>query len=618
MTNHLRKSLNLLKIKRLYISEFHQSRLVSFVFCILCFISCTFTLPLLSQNPHSDKAFRDSVLTDSLFRNKIEIYFNFKIKNSSEINSITKIISIHNVKNKLVIASANKKEFKKFLSLNYKYTITKNPSLLRKPKMLSNPEEKKNRIWNFYPTYPAYETIMRQFVKSYPELCKLDTIAILSSGRKLLAIRINGKTKVGKPRFLYTSSMHGNETTGYILMLHLIDSLLSAYNNSSRITALIDNIDIFINPLANPDGTYAYSDSTIYGSSRVNANGVDLNRNYPNHNYGSHPDNEAWQTETKAFITYATKNHFIASLNFHTGVEVFNYPWDDKSIITADDNWWRCVGAQFADTIHKYNNGYFTGPLNFAYPNLNLNNPPGVTDGYAWYQAIGSRQDYMNYYQHCREATVELSYDYIPLAEDLPLYWNYTNRSLLNYIVTSLQGIHGIITDSITGKPVHALVSITGHDKDSSQVFSYLPEGDYHRLINGGTYNLTFSAPAYHSKTIKNFFLADNCDSSKTLNVILAPIKDNVSLITNNEKLLANLFPNPNNGSFKINFNFPVRHIADIKIFNILGKEVYSNNSSLPTPNSQLYIENTGLTKGLYFTRINIDNNFINIKTLIY
>ncbi len=63
-------------------------------------------------------------------------------------------------------------------------------------------------------------------------------------------------------------------------MLHLADYLLKNYSLSGRVKNLVDNLDIWINPLANPDGTYNHGD-TINLPTRYNANGYDLNRNFP-------------------------------------------------------------------------------------------------------------------------------------------------------------------------------------------------------------------------------------------------------------------------------------------------------------------------------------------------
>ncbi|MCK7536337.1 MAG: hypothetical protein MZV63_37830 [Marinilabiliales bacterium] len=83
-----------------------------------------------------------------------------------------------------------------------------------------------------------------------------------------------------EPEVFYTSTIHGDETAGFILMLRLADYLLKNYNTDSRVKDLVDNLEIWINPLANPDGTYR-SGNYIISPVRFNANGYDLNRNFP-------------------------------------------------------------------------------------------------------------------------------------------------------------------------------------------------------------------------------------------------------------------------------------------------------------------------------------------------
>jgi hypothetical protein len=128
----------------------------------------------------------------------------------------------------------------------------------------------------------------------------------------------------------------------------------------------------------------------------------------------------------------------------------------------------------------------------------------GITNGYVWYEVAGGRQDYMTYFQHGRECTIELSDTKLMPANQLLNFWNYNYRSYLNYMEESLYGVRGVVTDSVTGQPLHAKVLIAGHDMDSSQVYANLPVGDYHRMIKAGQYSLTFSSPGYHTKTISN------------------------------------------------------------------------------------------------------------------
>lgn len=45
------------------------------------------------------------------------------------------------------------------------------------------------------------------------------------------------------------------------------------------------------------------------------------------------------------------------------------------------------------------------------------------------------------------------------------------------------------------------MVFIADHDHDGSSVSSHLPAGDYHRLIKGGTYDITYTSCGYFSQT---------------------------------------------------------------------------------------------------------------------
>ncbi len=97
----------------------------------------------------------------------------------------------------------------------------------------------------------AYVAMMNAFETNYPGLCDVFSIGTTVNGRQLLVAKIsdNVVTDEAEPEFFYTSTMHGDEITGYVLMLRLIDSLLTAYSTSPRIANLVNNIEIYINPL---------------------------------------------------------------------------------------------------------------------------------------------------------------------------------------------------------------------------------------------------------------------------------------------------------------------------------------------------------------------------------
>jgi hypothetical protein len=520
-----------------------------------------------------------------------EVYFSFQIEDRDLIHEFSSIISIDKIEENTVFAYANKTGFDAFCERGFSYKVLTEPSLLIYPNMLEDITTKQIKDWDFYPTYEAYVAMMYQFEADYPEICDVFSIGQSNEGRELLVAKIsdNVTEDEGEPEFLYTSSIHGNEITAYPLMLRLIDSLLSTYESAERIANMIDHLEIFINPLANPDGTYRTGNQSVNGATRFNAYNVDLNRNYPDPEDGPNPDGNSWQTETLRFMEFAEDRHFTASCNFHGGEEVCNYPWDTWQHLSADDEWWQYVCHEYADTAH-----------NFAPPEYLSGFDNGITNGYAWYTISGGRQDYMNFFHQCREFTMEISYVKIMPASLLPDYWEYNKRSFLNYMEQSLYGIGGSITDVDTGDPIKAMIYINNHDEDSSWVYSSALDGSYHRLIHEGTYSVTFSAPGYYSQI--NAFVEVQNRNLTTLNVEL--LSDGSGIYNYQLEEYFSIGPNPVQNRVFINYLKDDMVLTDISIYNIKGELVQNQQCTFSTHQFQTSISFKGKSPGVYFMHI--------------
>ncbi|MCK5068132.1 MAG: hypothetical protein KAR16_11855, partial [Bacteroidales bacterium] len=95
-----------------------------------------------------------------------------------------------------------------------------------------------------YPTYDQYLQMMQGFASDYPAICRLDTFGTSEEGRLLLALKISNNVEADEAEasFLYTSTMHGDEVVGYVLLLRLADSLLTGYGNDPEVTTLVNNL----------------------------------------------------------------------------------------------------------------------------------------------------------------------------------------------------------------------------------------------------------------------------------------------------------------------------------------------------------------------------------------
>lgn len=456
-----------------------------------------------------------------------EVQVQFFANSKDQVNYFSRKYSVDHVKmvsedNFQIRAYLNNTDLQKFLNEQVQYQIKDAEPASKAFTMATTTAQMVN--WDRYPTYSVYTQLLANFQTNYPTLCKIDTIlANTPGGKKILVAKISKNVNIheDEPEFLYSSTMHGDETTGAIFMLRLIDYLLSNYTTVPRVTNLLNNMEIYICPFANPDGTYKTNNNTIGNSptsTRTNFNNVDLNRNYPDPWTGNNPDGNATQPETQAFMTFATAHNFVMSANFHGGAELANYPWDYYTTTERpqpDAAWWISVCKEYVDSCKSSasNNGYMT---EVAYTGAY----PGVTEGADWYAVTGGRQDYMGYFQKCRELTLEVSATKALGTENLNTYWNYNFKSLMQFMEQALYGIRGVVTDANTGLPIKAKILIESHDAYNTEVYTSLPVGNYHRPIKGGTYSVTYSAPCYLSQTY-TITAADKQSVRKDVQLIL-------------------------------------------------------------------------------------------------
>lgn len=425
-----------------------------------------------------------------LMRNRGEYYFTLSVDDSSQIQELSRICSVDGTDGRNVVAYANQQEYDRLIALGYQLELQTPPSL-RANVTMWNGQGSYN--WDSYLTYPQYVAMMEGFPDKAIEgrECTLFSLGTLSTSahRQLLGVRINNGNPEGKPKFLYTSTMHGDEITGMILMLRLIDELCTS--TDSRIVNLVNDLDIYIMPLTNPDGTYKGGNNTVNSAQRYNGHNIDLNRNYKDYYQGAHPDGNSYEDETVWTMAFGDSLLFTMSANYHGGAEVMNYPWDAVYDDHADKDWYEYVCTEYVRIARQVYSSYMSDTYS-----------DGVTSGAAWYVITGSRQDYMNAYGQCREVTVECSSTKTPAASQLPNFWNYNHNSMLAFMEQCRNGVHGVVRDADTGQPIEGVkVTVLNHDSETSFVTTH-SVGDFHRPIKGGSYTFEFRKSGYCTETV--------------------------------------------------------------------------------------------------------------------
>ena len=493
------------------------------------------------------------------------------------VNDLSQSVSISSVKDKTIEIVLSPLTVDWFIIQKFDYIILENADIKG---IITSSCVKQAMAWETYPSYDQYDSIMQSFTALYPAICRLDTIGTTNYGKMVLAVKIsdNAGTDEDEPEAFYTSTIHGDETGGFVLMLRLADYLLRNYGMNSRVKNLVDNLEIWINPLANPDGTYR-NGNIISSPTRDNAEGEDLNRNFPD----PQTPNTIRQKETLDMMEFMRKHNFVISANFHSGSEVINYPWDSRWQLHADNDWFYSISRKYADTVHMHSaEGYMTF----------MNN--GVTNGYAWYSINGGRQDFVTYELHGREVTIELDDEYITPASRLNSLWQYNRRSLIGYLENALWGIHGYISDLSNGDPVPARIFIPAHDKDSSHIYSDSLRGSFIRYLSPGSWDMEFSASGYVNAYMDNVIVTEG--NKTEINIIMVPFVNPNDTVDTPELIL---YPNPAKEFLKAVLPESLFGKVNVKIYNTLGEKLtdYPENAMEDIP---LYIDLKNLASGVY------------------
>jgi len=340
-----------------------------------------------------------------------------------------------------------------------------------------------NRLQKSVEGYPSVSQIdkkLQSFESDFSDICQLFDIGKSDEGRPLYFVKISDHVarEEDEPEVKYIASMHGDEPIGAMLCINLIEYLLSNYQQDAMITELIDNLEIWIMPLMNPDG-YVHQ-------RRFNMQGIDLNRNFPDRVNDSNNTTEGRAIEVQHVMNWEFLHSSVLSANFHSGEAVVNYPYDSDFnpystySPTPDNNLFREMSLSYAS-------------LNPVIRN-NTEFESGITNGVEWYMVYGGMQDWSYEWMGCMEVTIELYQEKWPVYSKISQLWTYNKDAMLNYLTWAQKGIRGVVTDSITGLPIEATIQIEGND---FQVYTDPDVGDYHRILLPGIYNLIVSADGY-------------------------------------------------------------------------------------------------------------------------
>lgn len=484
-----------------------------------------------------------------------EVYFSFTGNYSAHFEEIDRAIYVDRIDNGVVYAyAATKEQFQKFLEFDLVYQVEINPGELYTFECSDYQNFRTSHVIDKYPTYEGYQNILRQFESEYPDLCKVVEIGKSVKNRTVLGLVITGKNTIPKPRVLWLGAIHGDELTGTMCSFKMFQFLMEKYKaGDARVKRIVDSTEIWTVPFENLDGTYYGGNNTVSGARRTNANGFDLNRSFDCPPGIKKQGQE--QQETRNIYSLFKQKRFSIGTDSHGGIECYIYPWCCQSKQHPQRPIYREMGKFL---VEKTVGGISSGIGNAM-----------ETVGYL---AKGCQADYMDYYGNMIGWTFEMSSRKLIPESQFTKYWNKYREMMLCFYELAFTGIQGVITDSATHKGIDNVeVTIGGETEVNLKRYSY-NGGYYNRIINAGTYDVTFSHKDYHSRTIKGV----KAESLKRtmLSVRLQPIHTG-TVVQNDLQQFPLLHVTKKNGKLIFTVN-SITPTSEIKIYSINGALIHA------------------------------------------
>lgn len=394
---------------------------------------------------------------------------------------------------------------------------------------LNHPEAQGAQLYHH--DYVEMLAVMKETNEKCPDITRLYNLTGKTvRGRELAVIEFSdfrGEPELGKPAVKYIGNIHGNEVVGRELMLMLMSYLCSQHaSRDGGIVNLLRSTSVHIMPSMNPDGWQSAADSIrelgysngITG--RTNANGIDLNRNFPDLDaplfaratlLTDHLLREVvynrtgLQPETRAVIEWILSRPFVLSASFHGGDLVVNYPYDEgrggrnEYSMSPDDTTFRLLSRAFSLKHHT-----MAQPNHPCRRSIDFGRQQGITNGAAWYSVTGGMQDFNYLATNCFEVTVELGCTKFPTAGALDKAWSDNRDALINFLWQAHIGFKGQVVDATTREPLQDVVvhvkNLT-NDRDVNHDVTTDGRGYYWRLITDGDYLVSYSKPGYKASS---------------------------------------------------------------------------------------------------------------------
>lgn len=346
-----------------------------------------------------------------------------------------------------------------------------------------------------YLTYTEFIDTMHVIAVNNPTFCKLETLGLSHQNRLVLAMKISDSAALDQtePALYFDGAIHGDEKIAWAVCFEFIKYIVLNYYDNVIVNQLVNNREIWVVPMINPDGYVA--------SSRYNSRTVDLNRNY-----GWMWGNESYcgasvfsENEANLFYNLFWRQPFVIYTSYHAGTLYISNPWS----YTIYDS----IPEKF--NIWHLSQGYSQRGNNYPYGQSSI----------GMYPINGSSKDFAYGMQGDVSWSIELHNLKTPPAATIDTVFNVNREAMLYLARKAGQGIRGLVTDSITNEPLHAQIWFMPRNW---LTYTSQTKGDFHKFYLPGNYTVITRCPGYKDETL-SVVVPNLGDSSVFLNIKMTP-----------------------------------------------------------------------------------------------
>ena len=350
------------------------------------------------------------------------------------------------------------------------------------------------------PGYPDLSQIINELFTmetNYPSICKVYDLTDIYNmpsthdGNHLYALKIsdNVQDDEDEPSFLMVSCHHAREIITPVIALYAIQQFTDNYGSNPDITALVDEYEIWICPVWNPDGyDYVFNYDNMWRKNRQPyppGIGVDQNRNYPFGWYSgcsgsTDPTSETYkgpapasEVETQIMMVFTDDQHFTKVIDYHSYGEEVLYGYC-------------CHSHPFSSFMQSEAVSISTQ----AGYGGDVRPPSAEGEHYQWQIA------YNGSYANLMETYTTFQPAYSTALAEAAQVWPSTIWILQRAIPLS-----GHVTDYLTGEPLVVPITLQDITFPNGEFFYSEPGyGRYHMFLPLGTYDVEFTYEGYESQ----------------------------------------------------------------------------------------------------------------------